>query len=135
MLKRSGWITLLFALLTFQSLWNVAAAFCVHEETTFSQSSTQHFGHHQMTQSCQSEFKISHAPSHLSSDFSFLEDDHQDHLPSFNALILVEEQDYFIFLNRQIVALVNALPWYNFYQSPDLTLNNPPPILAPLQVG
>lgn len=126
---------LLFALLTFQSLWNVAAAFCVHEETTFSQSSTQHFGHHQMTKSCQSDFKISQIQTHSSSDFSFLEDDHQDHLPSFNAMILVDEQDNFIFSSRQIIALVNALPWYSFYQSPDLALNTPPPILAPLQVG
>lgn len=126
---------LLFALLLFQSLWNVAAAFCVHEETTLSHISTPHFGHHQMTKSCQSEFKISHVQSHLSTDFSFLEDDHQDHLPSFNAMILVEEQDNFVFSSSQVIALVHLFPWYNFYQSPDIGLNNPPPILAPLQVG
>ncbi|WP_215900548.1 cation efflux protein, CzcI-like [Acinetobacter defluvii] len=135
MLKKSHFILLLFALLIFQSLWNVAAAFCVHEEKAFTNTSAQHFGHHQMTKYCQSDFKISEIQNHSSSDFSFLEDDHQDHLPSFNAMILVDEQDKFIFKSSQLIALINFFPWYNFYQSPDLAQNNPPPIFAPLQVG
>ncbi len=45
-MKRSGiLITLLLSLFMFQSLWNVAAAFCVHENTTAS-SGLSHFGHH-----------------------------------------------------------------------------------------
>ncbi|WP_111857997.1 cation efflux protein, CzcI-like [Acinetobacter sp. CFCC 10889] len=135
MLKRSSWITLLFALLIFQSLWNVAAAFCVHEDIQPSRVNIPHFGHHQMTQACQNELKTPHHHVQVDYDFSFLEDDHQDHLPSFNAMILVDEQDRFIFKSSQSITSLHFFPWYNFYQSPDLTQNNPPPIFAPLQVG
>ena len=47
--KRSGiFMTVLLSLFMFQSLWNVAAAFCDHENTgvTVSQSFSSHFGHH-----------------------------------------------------------------------------------------
>lgn len=52
-MRSAVWITFLVALFTFQSIWNVAAAFCVHEsvssthnENQTNQVSTKHFGHH-----------------------------------------------------------------------------------------
>jgi hypothetical protein len=36
-------MSVLFSLLIFQSLWNVAAAFCVHKNQ---EKALQHFGHH-----------------------------------------------------------------------------------------
>lgn len=48
MMRSTTWITVLVGLFMFQSFWNVAAAFCVHEQQPQSQQS-YHFGHHQNT--------------------------------------------------------------------------------------
>lgn len=50
-MRSTTWISVLVALFMFQSLWNVAAAFCVHEEQKAQVVTQQsfHFGHHQTT--------------------------------------------------------------------------------------
>lgn len=136
-------ITLLLFLFMFQSVWNVAAAFCGHEAQMKSSSAVllQHFGHH-MTMNChernQTGLKENNkitgysAISNLSEN---LKNDHRDHLPSFAYFIVDEVQQH-----TQDVVFSNALSssfidWINFYQSPDLYLNHPPPVLTPLLVG
>ncbi|AOA59459.1 hypothetical protein [Acinetobacter larvae] len=40
------WVSILLSLLMFQSVWNMAAAFCVHQSAGQSQRHQPHFGHH-----------------------------------------------------------------------------------------
>ena len=134
--KRSRlFVTLLFSLFMFQSLWNVAAAFCVHEEPK-SVSSLPHFGHH-ATVSCES---MAHGMSPKSttqepSSFdlaTFAQDDHSDHLPSFAHMMLTEAQQSAlspVFIPQLVQVQFN---WQNLYQSPHLFPANPPPVLTPL---
>lgn len=150
--KRSGiFITVLLSLFMFQSLWNVAAAFCDHESTvsTTAKLIPSHFGHHvapnctqdQQQHSISSIFNdelsksiihdhINDAKAH---DFlNHLEDDHSDHLPSFAHFIVADvsqqaEQPKFIAYPESAF-----IDWKNLYQSPDLFLPNPPPASAPL---
>ena len=119
----------------FQSFWNVAAAFCVHEKQQSVQTQS-HFGHH-ATASCESKRQETaqnqsvQAPT--SFDFSaFAQDDHSDHLPSFAQMMLTEVQQSAespIFIPTLTQAQFN---WQNLYQSPDLFSSNPPPVLTPL---
>jgi hypothetical protein len=134
--KRSRlFVTVLFSLFMFQSLWNVAAAFCVHEEPK-RVSTMPHFGHH-ATASCES---IAHGVLQKSttqdtSSFdlaAFAQDDHSDHLPSFAHVILTEAQQSAlspVFIPQLVQVQFN---WQNLYQSPHLFLANPPPVLTPL---
>lgn len=47
MVKKSNiFITFMLSLFIFQSLWNVAAAFCVHETLSTHSTTLPHFGHH-----------------------------------------------------------------------------------------
>lgn len=48
-MRSSTWITMLIALFMFQSVWNVAAAFCVHEKLGQNNQPSMHFGHHEAT--------------------------------------------------------------------------------------
>lgn len=146
-MKRSGrFITVLLCLFMFQSLWNVAAAFCGHEKQLNQSSSVviQHFGHH-MAMNCHQDdqtslnlnnnLKDKHLSSSIYNLSENLQNDHSDHLPSFSHFIVGEKHqqaDEPILsddLNAQL------LDWKNFYQSPDLYLKNPPPVLTPLLVG
>ena len=145
--KRSGiFMTVLLSLFMFQSLWNVAAAFCDHENTgvTVSQSFSSHFGHHvapncsQDLQQHQKPFISNDATSNhqhhvqLNDFLNHLEDDHSDHLPSFAHFIVADvsqqaEHPRFIAYPES-----SFIDWKNLYQSPDLFLPNPPPASAPL---
>ena len=112
-------MTLLLSLFMFQSLWNVAAAFCGHE--TVSQSKGQHhFGHHVVdTSSCTTPHQqtTDHTASNGSVPVSL--QDHHDHLPSCFHVVVIEAQQ-------------PQYHWFNSYQSPDLTGHHPPPVLTPL---
>ncbi|EBK2343933.1 cation transporter, partial [Salmonella enterica subsp. enterica serovar Enteritidis] len=79
----------------FQSFWNVAAAFCVHEQQPQSQQS-YHFGHHQNTLCASDSRQHDHNGQSeniktFSSDLEIGED-HQDHLPSMMHVIVQNEK-------------------------------------------
>lgn len=132
-MRSSTWITVLVSLFMFQSLWNVAAAFCVHEES-IPLNQNYHFGHHSNVL-CVSDVQhdyhqvLESIPNTLD-----LGEDHQDHLPSMNQLILEQRQVSFI----QILFSYTVRPeyfWNNDYRSPDLSSQSPPPEISPLMVG
>jgi hypothetical protein len=135
--KRSGFlITLLLSLFMFQSFWNVAAAFCVHEAEPKSLTQMAHFGHH-TTVSCESQAhgveQNTTVQVQTTFDFAaFAQDDHSDHLPSFAHIMLTEAlqsavSPIFIPVLTQV-----QFNWQNLYQSPHLFPANPPPVLTPL---
>ena len=129
----------------FQSVWNVAAAFCGHENTISSnQLISTHFGHHvalhckQDQQQHDFEFvKNNHSlvqvnELHQSSFLNHLGDDHSDHLPSFANFILKDVQQQSEQPKFRVNLEVAFMDWHNLYQSPHLILPNPPPALSPL---
>lgn len=122
----------------FQSLWNVAAAFCGHEnlKVTHIQNVQSHFGHH-VALHCESD--VSHnktsayVDSTLNSDFlNNVQDDHRDHLPSFAHFIAVNVQQQADQPRSAAYDESAFIDWENLYQSPHLFLKNPPPIPTPL---
>lgn len=122
----------------FQSLWNVAAAFCGHEslKMTQIQNVQTHFGHH-VALHCESD--SSHKkPSNniengLNTDFlNNFQDDHRDHLPSFAHFIVADVQQQADQPRSATYVEPVFLDWENLYQSPHLFLQDPPPIYAPL---
>lgn len=132
-------ITLLVSLFIFQSLWNVAAAFCVHERSNTQASYSTHFGHHQ-TQLCVNTQHQDENNTHpiASSDENKINvplgEDHQDHLPSMTHIILQTAQTNI----QPFMVLFKDQPefnWQNFYQPPDLSRHSPPPEFSPLMVG
>lgn len=105
-------------------MWNIAAAFCTHENSTSSAYTTQmHFGHHssghQLTLNKGTKLLIS-------------QDDHSDHLPSFSPLILAENTQALPDPIAKLLNVKNYTDWRNLYSSPYLGFNSPPPISAPL---
>jgi len=148
--KKSGlFMTVLLSLFIFQSLWNVAAAFCGHEIGSKSSTNTniRHFGHH-LTTACHSEMNIhdkskgtilSKAELSLSKTenavkaFSNLTvDDHRDHLPSFAYFMVLHVQNNAQDPKFRPYLLHSFSDWNNTYQSPHLYGLNPPPVFAPL---
>ena len=138
LVKRSHvFITLLLSLFMFQSLWNVAAAFCVHEESK-SVSVMPHFGHH-VTASCESKShgmakKSTTQPTSSFDLADFTQDDHSDHLPSFSP-VMAAVQAHTLAPHQTSMQVLRHYDWHNLYQSPDLFTANPPPVFAPLLVG
>ncbi len=156
--KRSAvFITVLLSLFMFQSLWNVAAAFCDHEKSAGAaqKSVIQHFGHHsapdctqdqllhpQLLGSYGSETQTDHGASpqkathqhdvRVNDLLNHFNDDHSDHLPSLVHFIVVDDQQHAEqpkFIGYREAPFVG---WNNLYQSPDLYFPNPPPLLSPL---
>ncbi|WOE41378.1 cation efflux protein, CzcI-like [Acinetobacter chinensis] len=131
-------MTVLLSLFMFQSLWNVAAAFCAHENLNhgYTVTSQFHFGHH-VALNCEQNQQHSHDPKQtvgiqMSEFISQLDDDHSDHLPSFAHFIVADvsqQADQPKFVAYPESAFID---WKNLYQSPDLFLPNPPPASAPL---
>jgi len=131
------WITVLVSLFMFQSLWNVAAAFCIHEESAQIRQS-QHFGHHQNI------LCVSHQVQPVSHDDTQqfkktgndlqLGEDHHDHLPSMSHLIVQNEKIGLLSLPSGDKAIPQFY-WNNSYQPPDLFQQSPPPEFSPLTVG
>ncbi|SCD17504.1 putative component of the czc cation-efflux system (CzcI) [Acinetobacter baumannii] len=121
-------MSVLFCLLIFQSLWNVAAAFCAHENQ---EKALHHFGHHaalsyeasQHSHTEKTDIAGTHkAPLNLS--------DHHDHLPSCFHVVMTENaqqaQEPFV----RVHELSQIYYWSNSYQSPYLGSLNPPPVLT-----
>ena len=142
-MRSATWITVLVGLFMFQSLWNVAAAFCVHEEQTPVLQS-YHFGHHQNTLCVSSEKNLQHSLHQASESISKpvkntasdlqLGEDHQDHLPSMTHLI-VQNQQSILFIAHQSFEYSPKFVWKNLYQAPDLLLQISSPVYAPLMAG
>ena len=145
-MKRSGiLITVLLSLFMFQSVWNVAAAFCGHESTIASnQFISTHFGHHvalHCTQDQQQHTFASVEQNHSlaqthdvnQTDFlNHLSDDHSDHLPSFAHFIVADVQQQSEQPKFRVNPESKFMDWHNLYRSPHLILPNPPPALSPL---
>ena len=138
-MKRSSlFITVLLSLFIFQSVWNVAAAFCIHEGVK-SSVSVEHFGHHSDEQKHhQKNTSIGQNIDEVQSSkfIQYLEqmdqDDHSDHLPSFAHIVLNHTNikvENFPQLNH--LKVFNS-DWKNFYRSPYLNFPDPPPVLSPL---
>ena len=131
------WITVLVGLFMFQSLWNVAAAFCVHKEQAQVQQ-LYHFGHHQ-NNLCVSDDHLNHAEKNsdqlkVSDNDLNIGEDHQDHLPSMMHLYLKNEK--FDVVNAHLeLTVIPQFYWMNSYQPPDLFHQSPPPEFSPLMVG
>lgn len=133
--KKPIFITILTVLLLFQSVWNIAAAFCVHENTG-QIVSTQHFGHHQVMTHCSQEKTSVNSNDTISENVkSFFADDHRDHLPSYTHILLMQTDQTLVIQHFFEEQSRTNMFWQNFYQSPDLTGQNPPPLLSPLLVG
>jgi hypothetical protein len=125
-------VSILFSLLIFQSLWNVAAAFCMHENQ---EKALHHFGHHtalnvyQASPHAHSEqsdkVKTSHkAPLNLQ--------DHHDHLSTCFHVVMTEVAKQAETPVVHVQELSQIYHWSNSYQSPHLTALKPPPVLTPL---
>lgn len=148
--SRSFFIILL-TMFMFQSVWNVAAGFCLHEKNTRTLSN-QHFGHHQTNLCENDQLQQSdvndpvdtltttdlNASDLTSSDLGKTDqarklfDDHHDHLPSFAYFIVAEAS---ITQHRPALAYdphLGDVVWNNLYQSPHLASQNPPPELTSL---
>ncbi|OTG84952.1 cation efflux protein, CzcI-like [Acinetobacter sp. ANC 4648] len=142
-MQRSGiLITVLLSLFMFQSLWNVAAAFCGHEviqNNPSSHISVQHFGHH-VALSCQTDEHANVANQHQSTELNDsmsalaqnLQDDHSDHLPSFSHFMIADIQQKADEPHLSAYINLQFMDWKNLYQSPHLYLPNPPPVFSPL---
>lgn len=130
--RKSAFITFVLSLLLFQSFWNIAAAFCVHEHTSQA-SSVRHFGHHQATICHQDDNQNLAYKNSLNKQFnSMLGDDHHDHLPSYSSVILPivnQELDQPIYVENKIRPQVE---WKNSYKSLYLSSLSPPPEFSPL---
>lgn len=143
-MKRSLiFVHVLVSLFIFQSLWNVAAAFCLHETETQNIAQVQHFGHHQTmncepvsnptTQISSVQVVSDAAPfSHALAGGGFMFDDHHDHLPSFAHYIV---KDVHVAPAPMLFKHPAVAPTFfsgSLYQSPDLSAVTPPPELTPL---
>ena len=83
-------MSVLFSLLIFQSLWNVAAAFCVHKNQ---EKALQHFGHH-------ADLNVYQSSDHMQTEHVGIVEnsenaplswqDHHDHLPSCFHVVMTE---------------------------------------------
>ena len=134
MQRSSIFITVLLSLFMFQSLWNVAAAYCGHENINTTNSSVvTHFGHH-VPESSIASTHYSVVSDQEASDLpmSLNLQDHHDHLPSCFHVVVIEAQQQLLQPIPQIQQLQPQYHWFNSYQSPDLTGHHPPPVLTPL---
>ncbi|MEO9280509.1 cation efflux protein, CzcI-like [Acinetobacter sp. WA-87] len=122
-------MSVLFCLLIFQSLWNVAAAFCAHENQ---EKALHHFGHHAAlnyeisqhghTEKTDVAGTTHKAPLNLS--------DHHDHLPSCFHVVIVEAQEKIVSPLMRSSELKQQYYWSNSYKSPHISKQDPPPVLT-----
>ncbi|OTG88112.1 hypothetical protein B9T31_00890 [Acinetobacter sp. ANC 4558] len=120
-------ITVLLSLFVFQSTWNLAAAYCIHEATD--ELSISHFGHHldynNEVKSVDSSSKLTKYLSQIS------EAEHDDHLPTVAYIFQSSSEQ----LEPERVAQdvqTSFVDLKNLYQSPDLNLPKPPPSFTSL---
>lgn len=115
----------------FQSIWNVAAAFCTHEKSNTTLT-MQHFGHHISSDTDHIESKSASFSEHSNISKQNQFDDHTDHLPSFAQFMLLDSNSSVTEHASAFSKVKPSFDWHNFYQSPYLAFLSPPPNLAPL---
>lgn len=107
----------------FQTFWNVAAAFCAHEQTTAKVA--YHFGHHV----AMDDSGHSHAFKPTQSSTAIFQD-HHDHLPTCLHVLTTARQQQAEEPLRVGQLIQQRYRWSNSYQSPHLFNPDPPPVLA-----
>ncbi len=130
--RSAVFMTLLLSLFMFQSFWNVAAAFCAHEQPT-EYPTLNHFGHH-IPENLDASGKHAVVADQDASDLPMplSLQDHHDHLPSCFHVVVTEAQQQ---LNEPILRtheIEQKYYWSNLYQSPHLSQLTPPPVFTPL---
>ena len=130
----SLFISVLLSLFIFQSLWNVAAAYCGHENISQQSILDSHFGHHLPANAevvtKQHIHSINQDTTDLPMPLSL--QDHHDHLPSCFHVVVTEEQQLLDTPVLRVQQSEQQYYWSNFYQSPHLSGINPPPLYTPL---
>lgn len=114
----------------FQSFWNVAAAFCAHEQPT-EYRTLNHFGHHipeNLDVSEKHAVVADQDASDLPMPLSL--QDHHDHLPSCFHVVIVEAQEKIVSPLIQSSESKQQYYWSNSYKSPHISKQDPPPILT-----
>ena len=120
-------MTVLLSLFIFQSIWNVAAAYCAHEQTIEPLTITTHFGHHDIDKSSKNQDAF--AITEQDSD-PVLTVNHHDHLPSCFHVVIVEAQEKIVSPLIQSSEPKQQYYWSNSYKSPHISKQDPPPILT-----
>ena len=120
----------------------MAAAFCQHGTVDLSQVHETHFGHHQVLEKCLSHTDQSHShdqvkqsnntQNKLSKNQLNLSQDHYDHLPSMNHILMQDAQPDIVQSNTFQPNIEPQFTWNNLYQSPDVGAITPPPLSSPL---
>ena len=132
--RSAVFMTLLLSLFIFQSLWNVAAAYCGHENISQQSILDSHFGHHLPANAevvtKQHIHSINQDTTDLPMPLSL--QDHHDHLPSCFHVVVTEAQQLLDTPVLRVQQSEQQYYWSNFYQSPHLSGLNPPPVLTPL---
>ena len=134
MKKKTFLIQVFLLLFTFQSIWSVAEAACLHEmpnvpsflnEPSFAQPNAQ-----------SNDNKKSLVDDQKIYDYcqKICFNDRCSHLSNHIALEL-DTQSYYNDEPNFQVDILHARPWVNFYQSPYLPRLAPPPEVSPLAVG
>lgn len=134
-MKRKTFLIQIFLLLfTFQSIWNVAEAACLHEMPNVTSFLNESSLAQPIAQS--NDNKQSLVDDQKIYDYcqKICFNDRCSHLSNHIALELDTQSYYNDKLNFQ-VDIRHARPWANFYQSPYLPRLAPPPELSPLAVG
>ncbi|MGL5403571.1 MAG: cation efflux protein, CzcI-like [Acinetobacter sp.] len=132
MQRSAVFMTLLLSLFMFQSFWNVAAAFCAHEQPT-EYRTLNHFGHHipeNLDVSEQHAVVADQVASDLPMPLSL--QDHHDHLPSCFHVVVIEAQQQLDEPVLRTHEIEQKYYWSNLYQSPHLSQLTPPPVFTPL---
>ncbi|HCQ9884727.1 TPA: cation transporter [Acinetobacter baumannii] len=125
-------MSVLFCLLIFQSLWNIAAAFCAHENQ---EKALHHFGHHAALNVYQtsSHTHVEHTETLDAAHKAPLNlQDHHDHLPTCFHVVMTEVTKQAQTPVLHVHELSQIYHWSNSYQSPHLSALKPPPVLTPL---
>lgn len=128
--RSAVFMTLLLSLFMFQSFWNVAAAFCAHEQPT-EYRTLNHFGHHipeNLDVSEKHAVVADQDASDLPMPLSL--QDHHDHLPSCFHVVIVEAQEKIVSPLIQSSESKQQYYWSNSYKSPHISKQDPPPILT-----
>lgn len=126
--KRSGlFMTVLLSLFIFQGIWNIAAAFCLHENSV-TLPSTPHFGHHVLTEQHKKSQHTQHPSMMQLEQYLGQMDQHSDHLAMVNYLHVASPEHALD--QAQVFKLMQQVFWHpdDLYQSPDLNLLIPPPV-------
>lgn len=117
-------VPLLTIVLLFQSMWNIAAAFCKHEESLHDDSAMiHHFGHHKAQHPYLVQYELD-----SQGDIILQAIDHQNHLKTGVVLLEYDVYDWVTPLRTSFFMIQPNIGYPNLlYQSPDLLLIPPPP--------